>query len=99
MRALVHVIPAAVRELLRGMPLSDGKVEFAWRTAVGPAFERATAVKLEGRVLLVETASAEWAREIRRSMGTILERLQAFLGRDTVTRIEVRLNTGLKPGV
>jgi predicted nucleic acid-binding Zn ribbon protein len=98
MRALVHVIPAALRELLRGMPLSDGKVGFAWRAAVGPAFERATAVKLEGGVLLVETASAEWAREIRRSTGTILERLQAFLGRDTVTRIEVRLNTSLKPG-
>ena len=37
MRALVHVVPAALRELLRGMPLSDGKVGFAWRTAVGPA--------------------------------------------------------------
>jgi hypothetical protein len=57
MRALAHVIPAAIRELLRGMPLSDGKVGFAWSTAVGPAFGRATAVRLEGRVLIVETSS------------------------------------------
>jgi predicted nucleic acid-binding Zn ribbon protein len=90
MEPLAHVVPAALMELLRTTPLSDGKVGFAWRTAVGPALERATAVKLEAGVLIVETTSAEWAREIRRSSSVILGRLQGFLGKDTVTKIVVR---------
>ena len=96
MRPLSHVVPAALAELLRAAPLSDGKVGFAWRTAVGPALERVTSVKLEGDVLLVETTSGQWAREIRRSSKTILERLQNLLGRNTVARIEIRTNPNLQ---
>ena len=77
-------------ELLRGTPLSDGKVTFAWKAAVGPAIERVTTVKLERKVLLVETASAQWSREVMRSSPVILKRLQSLLGEDTVERIEVR---------
>jgi Dna[CI] antecedent DciA-like protein len=89
-RPLSHAIPAALAELLRAQPLSDGKVSFAWRAAVGPALERVTSVKLEGRVLLVDTAGAMWSREIRRSSAVILQRLQALLGPETLDRIEVR---------
>ena len=77
-------------ELLRTTQLSDGKVSFAWRAAVGPALERVTSVKLEGRVLIVETTSAQWAREIQRSSGVILPRLQTLLGKDAVTSITTR---------
>jgi len=84
------VVPAALVELLRTTPLSEGKVGFAWRTVVGPAIERATSVKLEGDVLIVETASAQWANEIRRSSATILRRLEAFLGQDVVKSISLR---------
>jgi hypothetical protein len=90
MKPLTHAMPGALRLLLHNAPLSDGKVGFAWRAAVGEAFERATAVKLEHGVLVVETTSAEWAREIKRSQGIILSRLQAMLGADAVTRIQVR---------
>ena len=86
----------AIHELLRGTPLSDGKVTFAWRAAVGPAVERATAVKLERGALIVEAASAHWTEEVRRSTPVILTRLQAFLGVETITRIEVRTNPNLK---
>lgn len=99
MRPIAHVVPAALMELLRTAPLSDGKVTFAWRAAVGPALERATAVKLESGVLIVETTSAQWAQEIRRSSNVILDRLQAFLGKDTVARIEVRINANLQPAI
>ena len=77
-------------ELLRAAPLSDGKVTFAWNAAVGPALERATTVKLERGVLIVDAASAQWSREIRRSSSVILLRLQSLLGRDTVRKLEVR---------
>ena len=90
MRPIQHAVPGAILEILRAAPLSDGKVGFAWRTAVGPAVERATAVKLEHRVLIVETASPQWSREIARSSGLILKRLQTFLGEGVVEKIEVR---------
>jgi len=78
-------------ELLRGAPLSDGKVTFAWNAAVGPALERVTSVKLERGVLIVQTTSPQWSREIRRSSGVILTRLKSLLGDGTVTRIEIRI--------
>ncbi len=90
MQALSHVIPDALLHLLRDVPLSGGKVEFAWRAAVGPALGRATHVRLEGRVLLVDTTSAPWSREVLRSSPVILRRLQELLGPETVERIEVR---------
>jgi len=90
MRPLAQALPGAIRELLKAAPLSDGKVTFAWRTAVGPALERVTSVKLEGHVLLVDTPSPQWSREIMRSSPVILQRLQALLGAGVVETIEVR---------
>ena len=90
MKRLTHAIPGALVELLRGAALSDGKVTFAWNAAVGPALERVTTVKLERRILVVEAASAQWSREIQRSSGVILARLQSLLGKDTVSSIIVR---------
>jgi hypothetical protein len=90
MRPLHDGLPGALVELLRGSPLSDGKVTFAWKAAVGPAIERVTNVKLERKVLLVETASAQWSQEVMRSSPVIVKRLQALLGADAIERIEVR---------
>ena len=90
MNALSHVIPTALITLLRDAPLSSGKVGFAWRAAVGPAVERATRVRLEQRVLIVETTSPQWSREIARSSAVILKRLQELLGTEVLERIEVR---------
>jgi predicted nucleic acid-binding Zn ribbon protein len=90
MRPLHDGMPGALVELLCGSPLSDGKVTFAWKAAVGPAIERVTNVKLERKVLLVETASAQWSQEVMRSSPVILRRLQSLLGAEAVERIEVR---------
>ena len=90
MLSISHIVPAALMELLRTAPLSDGKVTFAWKAVVGPALERATAVKLEGRTLIVETAGPQWTREVKRSSGVILTRLKTLVGDETVQTIEVR---------
>jgi hypothetical protein len=90
MRSISHIVPAALRELLRTAPLSDGKVTFAWKAAVGPALERATDVRLEAGTLIVETAGPQWTREVKRSSGVILTRIKTLLGDGTVQRIEVR---------
>jgi len=90
MRPISHVAPAALIELLRMAPLSDGKVTFAWKTAVGPALERATTVRLAAGTLIVETTGPQWTREIRRSSAVILTRLKTLLGDQTVQSIDVR---------
>ncbi|HUK33692.1 MAG TPA: DUF721 domain-containing protein [Vicinamibacterales bacterium] len=90
MRPLTSALPGAVAELLRGTPLSHGKVTFAWRAAVGPALERETRVRLENGTLIVDAGTAQWAREVRRSSSIILARLQKFLGADAVSTIVVR---------
>ena len=82
--------PGAIVALLRDAPLSAGKVSFAWSAAVGPALQRATSVRLEDGVLLVDASSPEWAREVSRSTYIILRRLQQLLGAATVTQIIVR---------
>ena len=90
MRPIAHALPGALAELLAATPLSDGKVAFAWTAAVGPALGRVTSVKLSNRVLVIETAGAQWSREIMRMSPVILARLQRFLGADAVETLEVR---------
>jgi predicted nucleic acid-binding Zn ribbon protein len=90
MDPIAQIIPSAVLRLLQDTPISNGKAGFAWRAAVGPAVGRATHVKLEGRVLVVDTASAQWSREVMRSSPVILARLRELLGAQAVERIEVR---------
>lgn len=91
MEPLIAGMPGALVDLLRGAPLSQGKVAFAWRAAVGTAVERATAVRLaDDGVLVVETASAQWSRELQRSSSTILVRLEALLGPGVVRKIQTR---------
>jgi hypothetical protein len=90
MKSLSQAVPGALAELLRGAPLSPGKVDFAWKAVVGPALHRTTAVKLEGTQLIVEARSEQWAREITRSSPIILSRLKTLLGKDTVLTIAVR---------
>jgi hypothetical protein len=90
MRPLTHAVPGAIAELLRDVPISNGKVDFAWRVAVGSSVERVTTVRLDGCILLVFAEDKHWAREITRSSGVILARLQTLLGQATVNRMEVR---------
>ena len=90
MRPLNSAAPGALAELLRGVPLSPGKVAFAWRAAVGAAMERVTSIRLDGRVLVVDVSDPHWAREVTRMSDLILNRLHVLLGRGTVDRLDVR---------
>ncbi|MCC7416701.1 MAG: DUF721 domain-containing protein [Acidobacteria bacterium] len=90
MRPIQQAMPGALAALLRGVPLSEGKIGFAWRAAVGGRFDRVTSVRLEQRALIVEAATAAWAREVRRAIPVILPRMQTLLGADAVTSLSVR---------
>lgn len=83
-------MPRALAEIVRQAPLSPGKVDFAWRTAVGTGMARVSAVRLEGGVLLVDAQTAQWSSAIRRSSRIILSRMQALLGDDVITDIRIR---------
>jgi len=90
MQPIGQVLPRALAEIVRQAPLSAGKVDFAWRSAVGTAMARVSHVRLEGSVLLVEAQTRQWAAAIMRSTPLILRRLQPMLGADTVREIRLR---------
>lgn len=79
---------SVIADMLSRQPMSPGKLQFAWRAAVGPALARgATLDWRDGRVV-VHMSSPEWAREIERSRAMILERLRRLLGNE-VKRLDV----------
>ena len=97
MKPIGFAVPGAVTELLRSAPTSPGKIAFAWKAAVGPAFGKVTAVHLEGTELLVDPATTHWAREIRRASPIILRRLQELVGKETITSLTIRPAQDAKP--
>ena len=85
-----QVLPGALAQIVRQAPLSAGKIDFAWRSAVGSQMARVSAVHLEDGVLLVEAHTAQWGSAIMRASGLILSRIQSMLGADTVREIRLR---------
>jgi Dna[CI] antecedent DciA-like protein len=79
----------ALAATLRKAPMSDEKVAFAWRAAVGPAIDRGTTIAFHGGLLRVHAKDAAWQREVERSEGLIRARMDALLGRGVVRAIEV----------
>jgi hypothetical protein len=70
--------------------MSQGKLEFAWRSAVGPAIERACCVRLaDDGTVEVRATDAAWRRELRHSQGMILRRLQDLLGTEVVRAVRI----------
>ena len=83
-----QVMPAVVAEVVRKAPLTDEKVAFAWRLAVGAAVAKATSVRLgSDGTLHVTTDSPAWTDSIRDSVGMIRSRLAHYLGENAVKRI------------
>lgn len=85
-----QVLPGALAQIVRQAPLSAGKVDFAWRSAVGTQMARVSAVRLEDGVLLVEVQTAQWGSAIMRASGLILSRIQSMLGSDAVRELRIR---------
>jgi hypothetical protein len=85
-----NCVPDVLAEVLQRQPLSPAKVAFAWRTAVGPAVERATRVTLSADgTLEVVAVDAHWQREVERSARLVGARLERLLGPGLVRRVSV----------
>ena len=83
-----QVMPGVVGDVIRGAPLTDEKVAFAWRLAVGPAIAKATTVRLGSDGTLYLTAESKaWVDSVRDSIGIIRSRLAHYLGDNAVKRI------------
>jgi hypothetical protein len=89
--SLHTVVPRALTELFRHGPMSQGKLEVAWRVAVGDALTRVTTVRLQpDGVVEVQPVDQRWHKELKRSSSMILTRLIGLLGTESVTRIVVK---------
>jgi hypothetical protein len=90
MESLHAIVPRALTELLRQGPMSQGKLEVAWRAAVGDALTRVTTVRLQpsGRIEVLASDS-RWNCELKRSSSMILTRLKGLLGNDNVVSLSV----------
>lgn len=84
-----QVLPGVVAEVVRKAPLTDAKVAFAWRLAVGPALDKATTVRLGADGTLHVTAESNaWLDSVRASVGLIRSRLAHYLGDEAIKRID-----------
>ena len=81
---------AVLADIVRRQPASAARTSFAWQLSVGPALARVTTVSLTDTTLYVRAADARWLGEIERARATILPKVQALLGKDTVTKITTR---------
>jgi hypothetical protein len=90
MDQLQTIVPRVLAELLRSGPMSQGKLEIAWRAAVGESLSRVTTVRLQPNGLVeVLPSDSRWNRELKRSSSMILTRLKGLLGSDNVLRVSV----------
>jgi hypothetical protein len=91
MDAIQTVVPRALAELFRQGPMSQGKLEVAWRVAVGDALCRVSTVRLQPDATVdVHPMDQRWQKELRRSSSIILTRLNTLLGPGAVTRLVVK---------
>jgi predicted nucleic acid-binding Zn ribbon protein len=90
MQPIGQILPRALAQIVREAPLSRGKVDFAWRSAVGTAMARVSAVLLDDGVLLIEAQTAAWGAAIMRSSPVILSRLRTMLGPETIREMRLR---------
>ena len=91
MFSLHSVVPGALTELFRQGPMSQGKLEVAWRVAVGDALARVTTVRLQADgVVEVQAADSRWNAELKRSSSMILTRLVGLLGPGGISHLVVK---------
>jgi len=87
---LQTIAPGALMDLLRHGPMCQGKLDIAWRAAVGDALSRVTTVRLQPNGLIeVFPSDPRWNSALKRSSSLILTRLKGLLGDHNVARISV----------
>jgi predicted nucleic acid-binding Zn ribbon protein len=89
MERIQDLLAGVLPRLLQRAPLTPEKVEFAWRSAVGPQIARVTRVVLREGRLLVSAEDPRWTREVERATDLILPKLRAILGHEHVVALVI----------
>jgi predicted nucleic acid-binding Zn ribbon protein len=91
MDAIQAVLPRVLAGIFRQGPLSQAKLEAAWRIAVGDALSRVSQVRLlSDGVVEIHAADQRWHPELKRSSPLILSRLNALLGANGVKQLALK---------
>lgn len=91
MDSLHSVLPRALLDLFQQGPMSQGKLETAWRVAVGDAIVRVSTVHLQpDGSIEVRAADQRWRRELTRSSHIILSKLNGLLGAQAISTMRVK---------
>ena len=88
MESLQQTAARVLGPLLKGQPLSPGKVSFAWTIAAGAVLARAGTPRwTPDGILRVRARSAAWRTELERARPMVAGRLNQLLGPEAVRRI------------
>ena len=83
-------LTGALNRLLSSQPLSQAKVNCAWKASVGASLSKATNVRLRTNgTLLVVASNEHWRRETERSIHIIRSRLSVLLGRNAIKKFDI----------
>jgi predicted nucleic acid-binding Zn ribbon protein len=83
-------LPSVLRALLVRAPMSDEKLAFAWRLAVGPSLQRVTHLTLrDDGTVEVRVDHPAWRKEVKRSQPLILSKLRGLLGGSVVKSLKI----------
>jgi Dna[CI] antecedent, DciA len=90
MQRLDQVAVRAVRTLLDGQPVTEGKVRLAWQIAAGPSLARAATLSwfADGTLRLAARSEA-WRQELARARPVLAGRLSEILGRGVIKRVDI----------
>jgi len=91
MESLNNAAADVLRRMLASQPTTPAKVAFAWRMAAGSALGRAGDPTFrEDGVLIVQTSSDAWRREMLRATPMLLSRVRELVGGDVVRKLVIK---------
>lgn len=93
MKSIFQTLPQMLRQEGKAEELGESLVFVAWRRIIGEELlERAVPFRLYQKHLIVAVEDAVWKRHLEALSGQMLFKLNATLGRPTVTFIEFRID-------
>jgi hypothetical protein len=93
MKSIFHTLPQMLRQEGKAEELSESLVFIAWRRICGEELlTRAVPFRLYQKHLIVAVEDQMWKRHLESLSGQMLFKLNAALGRPTVTFIEFRID-------
>ena len=96
MKDLLALLPVLLRKVEDSAEARQQAAFTAWAACVGKQLREATsAVKLEGKTLIIAVRDSIWKKQLNRMTGQVLFKLNSVLEAPLVTRLEFVVNPKL----